>query len=167
MQAIEQDVSVESTHTSLNLTLRDLDLSPLKLHSVAPHSRLSVRQIKIKLQTTNRRQKTQILTLTPKSYTLRQAAKEFNVSKATIRKARTLQEQKGIIEMPDQITGKKLEEHVKLLVKEFCNSDEYSQQLPGAKDYISIGEKLHIFLRDSFYVTYMNFTLHLRKNVLT
>ena len=49
--------------------------------------------------------------------------------------------------MPDQITGKKLEEHVKLLVKEFCNSDEYSQQLPGAKDYISIGEKLHISKR--------------------
>ena len=41
VQAIEQDVSVESTHTSLNSTLQDLDLSPLKLHSVAPHSRLS------------------------------------------------------------------------------------------------------------------------------
>ena len=42
VQAIEQDVSVESTRTSLNSTLQDLDLSPLKLHSVAPHSRLSV-----------------------------------------------------------------------------------------------------------------------------
>ena len=41
-QAIEHDVSVESTHTSLNLTLQDLDLSPMKLHSVAPYSRLSV-----------------------------------------------------------------------------------------------------------------------------
>ena len=40
VQAIEQDVSVESTRTSLNSTLQDLDLSPLKLHSVAPHSRL-------------------------------------------------------------------------------------------------------------------------------
>ena len=64
------------------------------------------------------------MTLTPKSWTLQQEAKEFNVSKATTRKARTLQEQKGIIEMPDQVTGKKLKEHVKLLVKEFHNSDE-------------------------------------------
>lgn len=48
MQAIEQDdVSIESTHTSLNSTLQDLDLSPLKLHSVAPHSRLSVGKRKI------------------------------------------------------------------------------------------------------------------------
>ena len=82
-----------------------------------------VSQMKMKMQTANRRQKIQILTLTPKSWTLRQAAKEFNVSKATIRKARTLQEQKGIIEMPDQVNGKKLKEHVKLLVKELYNSD--------------------------------------------
>ena len=31
VQAIEQDVSIESTHTSLHSTLQDLDLSPLKL----------------------------------------------------------------------------------------------------------------------------------------
>ena len=47
MQAIEQDVSVESTRTSLNSTLQDLDLSPLKLHSVAPHSRLFVGKKKV------------------------------------------------------------------------------------------------------------------------
>ena len=63
------------------------------------------------------------------------------MSKATIRKARTLQEQKGIIKMPDQVNGKKLKEHVKLLVKEFYKSDEYSRQLPGAKDYVGIWKK--------------------------
>ena len=68
--------------------------------------------------------------------------------------------------MPDQVTGKKLKEHVKLLVKKFYNSDECSRQLPGAKDYVSFGKNC-LFLRDSFYVTYMNFTLHLRKNILT
>lgn len=78
---------------------------------------------------------------------LRQAAKEFNVPKATIRKTRTLQEQKGTIEMPDQVNSKKLKEHVKLLVKEFYNRDEYSQQLPGAKDYVSIRKKLHVSKR--------------------
>ena len=31
MQAIEQDLSVESTHTLFNSTFQDLDLSPLKL----------------------------------------------------------------------------------------------------------------------------------------
>ena len=43
--------------------------------------------------------------------------------------------------MPDQVNGKKLKEHVKLLVKEFYKSNEYSQQLPGAKDYVGIWKK--------------------------
>ena len=47
MHAIEQDVLVESTHTSLNSTLQNLNLSPLKLHSAAPHSRLSVGKSKV------------------------------------------------------------------------------------------------------------------------
>ena len=77
--------------------------------------------MKMKLQAANRRQKIQISTITTKSWALQQELKEFNVSKATIRKARTLQKQKGIIEMPDQLTGKKLSEHVKLLVN-WCTS---------------------------------------------
>ena len=77
--------------------------------------------MKMKLQAANRRQKIQISTITTKSWALQQELKEFNVSKVTIRKARTLQKQKGIIEMPDQLTGKKLSEHVKLLVN-WCTS---------------------------------------------
>ena len=49
--------------------------------------------------------------------------------------------------MPDQVIGKKLKEHVKLLVKKFYNSDECSRQLPGAKDYISVGKKLLVSKR--------------------
>ena len=45
VQAIEQDVPVKSI--SLNPTLQDLNLSPLKLHSVAPYSRLSVGKTKV------------------------------------------------------------------------------------------------------------------------
>ena len=32
-------------------------------------------------------------------------------------------------------------------VKEFYNSDEYSRQVPGAKDYKNIGKKLHVSKR--------------------
>ena len=77
--------------------------------------------MKMKLQAANRRQKIQISTITTKSWALQQELKKFNVSKATIRKARTLQKQNGIIEMPDQVTGKKISEHVKLLVN-WCTS---------------------------------------------
>ena len=44
--------------------------------------------------------------------------------------------------MPHHVTGKKLKEHVKLLVREFYNSDEYSWQSPGTKDYVSDYKKI-------------------------
>ena len=44
-----------------------------------------------------REKKTQILTLTPESWSLRKTAKEFQVSKATAQKARILKEEKGIL----------------------------------------------------------------------
>ena len=64
--------------------------------------------------------------------------------------------------MPDQVTGKKLKEHIKLLVKAFYNSDEHSRQLSGAKDYIGVGKKLHVSKR-LILCNLVNFTLHLRE----
>ena len=94
------------------------------------------------------------MTITPKSWALQQRAKKNNVSKSTIRKTRPLEEQNALIEMPDQVCGKKLKEGVKLLFKEFCNSVAYSKHLPGARDCVSLGKKLHVSKR---------LTLHFRK----
>jgi transposase len=59
--------------------------------------------MKEKLKSSNRHQKIQILTLTPDSWSLRKASQEFNVSKSTITKARKMRNDKGILEIPDQI----------------------------------------------------------------
>ena len=64
----------------------------LDLKSIAADLDHLVKEMKNKLQTANRRQKLQILTLTPKSWSLRHAAKEFNVSRGTMRKAMILKE---------------------------------------------------------------------------
>ena len=53
--------------------------------------------IKEKLNVSNKREKIQILTLKPESWSLRKTAKEFKVSKATARKARILREEEGIL----------------------------------------------------------------------
>ena len=124
----EHDWSFQEAHSSLNSTLEDLELTPLKLHGISSHSKVKygkrnleqvntevtkkiatalkldpehlvtnqknlelkskaadsdhlVEEIKKKLETATRQQKVQILILTPKSWSLRHAAKDFNVSR--------------------------------------------------------------------------------------
>ena len=52
--------------------------------------------MKEKMKLSNRNEKLQILTLIPKSWSIRKAAEEFSVSKRTIQKAKLLRDTKGI-----------------------------------------------------------------------
>ena len=52
--------------------------------------------------------------------------KEFEVSKATARKARILREEKGILAVPQPVIGKRLSEKTVNSVLEFYQNDEYS-----------------------------------------
>ena len=79
-----------------------------------------------KLKVSNKREKTQILTLTPESCSLRKTAKEFKVSKATAQKARILREEKGILAVPQPVIGKRLSGKTVNSVLEFYQNDEYS-----------------------------------------
>ena len=57
--------------------------------------------------------------------------KEFEVSKATARKARILREEKGILAVPQPVIEKRLSEKTVNSVLEFYQNDEYLRQLPG------------------------------------
>ena len=85
-----------------------------------------VELMKEKLKVSNKREKIQILTLTPESWSLRKTAKEFKVSKATARKARILREEKGILVVPQPVIEKRLSEKTVNSVLEFYQNDEYS-----------------------------------------
>ena len=91
-----------------------------------------------KLKVSNKREKINILTLTPESWSLRKTARGFKVSKTTARKARILREEKGILAAPQPVIGKRLSKKTVNSVLEFYQNDEYSQQLPGKKDCIGI-----------------------------
>ena len=71
-------------------------------------------------------------------------AKEFKVSKATAQKARLLKEEKDILAVPQPVIGKRPSEKNVNSVLEFYQNDEYSRQLPGKKDCISIGKNVHV-----------------------
>ena len=78
-----------------------------------------VELMKEKLKASNKREKTQILTPTPESWSLRKAAKEFKVSKTTTRKARILRGEKDILAVPQPVIGKRLSEKAVNSVLEF------------------------------------------------
>ena len=100
-----------------------------------------------KLKVSNKREKINILTLTPESWSLRKTARGFKVSKTTARKARILREEKGILAVPQPVIGKRLSEKTVNSVLEFYQNDEYSRQLPGKKDCVSIGKNVHVSKR--------------------
>ena len=103
------------------------------MNQKANYSDKLVEMVKEKLKESNKREKIQILILTPESWSLRKTEKEFNVSKATAQKARILREQNSILAVPLPVLGKKLSEKTVNSVLKFYQNDEYSQQLPGKK----------------------------------
>ena len=58
-----------------------------------------------------------------------------------VRKVREIREEKGILGMPDKVTGKKIKEGLLNAVKSFYCSDENSRKLPGKRDFVSLGQK--------------------------
>ena len=106
-----------------------------------------VELMKKKLKISNRSKTLQVLTLVPDSWSVRKAAAEFNVSKQTIQKARVLKQQKGILEMPDVVGGNRIQETIRELVQDFYCDNEYTRQLPGKKDCVSIGQKQYMSKR--------------------
>ena len=64
--------------------------------------------MKEKLKISNRKQKLQILTLIPNSWSVRKATEEFHVSKSTIQKAKILRAEKGIVVYQDTTKRQRL-----------------------------------------------------------
>jgi hypothetical protein len=60
----------------------------------------------------------------------------------TIRSARKLKEEKGIISVPNPRQGKTLLEDTKSLVN-FFEDDEFCRLMPGKKDCVSVSRNLH------------------------
>ena len=87
--------------------------------------------------------KIQVLTLTPESWSRKQAAEFFDVSEYSIRVARKLKEEKGILASPNPRHGKSLPEDIRTLVINFFEDDEFSRLMPGKKDYVSISKNVH------------------------
>jgi len=83
-------------------------------------------------------EKVRYLTMLPKSWGVRKLEIEFNVSYAIARKAKFIHEKDGIGSSPDLKLGKKLSIETENFVREFYYDNEFSREMPGIKDYISV-----------------------------
>ena len=85
----------------------------------------------------------QLLTMAPLDWSRKRVATFFEVSEYQVREARKLAEEKGILALPDPKRGRSLSKEVEDSVKLFYEDDEYSRQMPGTKDYVSIARNVH------------------------
>ena len=71
-------------------------------------------------------------------------AEVFETTEYKTKKARTLLQQKGLLAEPENNKGKCLSDNIVLLFQSFNLDDRFSICLPGAKDFVSMGNKEYI-----------------------
>ena len=101
--------------------------------------------IREKLKTASYSEKIQILTLIPDKWSQEYASKQFDVSEYLVKyeTARELKKVGGILAKPAPKNCKTLSQETLNLVQSFYEDDEYSRQMPGSKDYVSIDWNVH------------------------
>ncbi len=93
-----------------------------------------IRQLKKKFQeTTERSEKVQVLTVLPKTWSIRKVQDEFGAPNYMVWKAKDLVKKKGILSTPNPKPGHVLATETAELVQSFFESDEVSWMLPGKK----------------------------------
>ena len=96
-------------------------------------------QLKDKFRaTTDKSEKVMVLTVLPRSWTLRKVQEEFGASNYMVRKAKALVKEKGILSTPNPKPGHVLPAETTDLVRNFYECDEVSRMMPGRKDYVSV-----------------------------
>ena len=107
-----------------------------------------IQQLKEKFQsTTQRSEKLQILTILPKSWSLKKIQQEFGVSNYMTRKSKELVKEKGVLSLPGPKPGPSLPQETVDNVCAFYESDEISRIMPGKKDVVSVkkdGKRLYV-----------------------
>lgn len=105
-------------------------------------------QLKNKFESVSKRsEKIKILTLLPRSWSVRKTAAEFNATRYMASVARNLFNEHGCMADPNPKYGKRLAQDVADKITSFYLSEDVSRIMPGRKDFVSIildGTRQHI-----------------------
>ena len=95
-------------------------------------------QLKVKFKDATRSEKIQILTILPKSWSIRQIKQEFKVTHRMAQTATNLQVERGVMASPNPKPGRELNGDLTKSIQDFYLSDTVSRVMPGIKDYVSV-----------------------------
>ena len=76
----------------------------------------------------------QILTVLPKSWTVKKIQEEFGVTKHTAQRSKKIVEEQGVLSLPRPKAGHSLVVETVDVVHSFYQSDDISRVMPGMKD---------------------------------
>ena len=85
----------------------------------------------------------QILNLVPNSWTIKATMDFFGATNYQVRRAITLKKEDGILAKPKRNDRVGILQETIDLVESFYQNDEYSRDMPGAKQFVSVGYKIH------------------------
>ncbi len=98
-----------------------------------------INQLKEKFQSSgNRSEKLEVLTVLPKSWSIRKIEKEFQASNYMARKSKKLVQEKGLLSTPNPKPGNNLSKKTTDDVVLFYKSDAISREMPGKRDCVSM-----------------------------
>ena len=101
-----------------------------------------IQQLKENFETlTNASEKLQLLTVLPKSWSVKKIEEEFHVSSYLARKSKRLTQEKGILSLPNARLGHPLSKQTVEIVTQFYLADDNSRAMPGKKDYVSVRQE--------------------------
>ena len=107
-----------------------------------------IQQLKEKFRETKRRsEQVQVLTVLPKSWSVKKVQQEFGVSEYLARQSKKLVEERGILSLPGPSRRPSLPTETVVVVCSFYESDDISRVMPGKKDFVSVkkeGKRQHI-----------------------
>ncbi len=78
----------------------------------------------------------QILTVLPKSWSVKQIEDEFSVSNYMARKSKMLVKEHGVLSLPNPKRGPELSSETVHAVSAFYEDDDISRVMPGKKDFV-------------------------------
>ena len=82
--------------------------------------------------------KIQLMTLLPTDWPISKVLEIFPVTQYVVKEARKIVKEKGVLVLPDKKKGKVLPDDTLKAVDSFYHDDEYSREMPGKKDCVSI-----------------------------
>ena len=107
-----------------------------------------IQQLKEKLRSTPQRgEQLQILTVLPKSWSVKKIQQEFGVSNYMARKSKDLVKEKGVLSLRGPKPGPSLPLETVDIVHEFYEYDDISRVMSGKKDFVSVkqeGKRVHV-----------------------